>query len=182
MKNIFVFLLLNFFVLSSHLEGKYSFDETLVVNIPEDEVEQKWRRAHAQSTPDGMSVVEYIPNDQTFDNLLELITVQFFAHSACVHKFSSATEFTNNLYEQLKNKYPGMIWNILKQSQNDVISEWILSDYSPPQHEIARIIWTPKGIHRVAYEKRVPKMDAELRALWLERIETTKLVPSKEVQ
>ena len=158
---------------------EYDYSETVEIDIPQQEVKQKWKRANAYASENGQSIVEWIPKEQNFENRSELITVQFVAHSSSQFKPRSAVEYANALYAQSSRNYPGMQRNVIKQSDYDVLYEWSLPNgYKnfPPQHEIVRIIWTEKGIHRVAYEKKVRELDQQTRDLWLSRIGTAKLV------
>ena len=134
-----------------------------------------WKCAFRQTAPNGQSIVEIIPINQTLDNRSEMITIQFHPKSWA----SSAVEFVNALYVQESQIYRDMQWNVLKQSDNDVIYEWILPNgYKnyPPQHEIVRIIWTTQGLHRIAYEKKTKALDMQTKTLWLNRIETAQLL------
>jgi hypothetical protein len=155
----------------------YAYSETLRMDIPEQEAEQKWECVNRGYTKYGESIAEWIPKNQNFDNRSELITIQFVAHSPNLP--CSAEEFMNVLYEFFSEEYPNMQWNVIKQSVYDVCFEWMLPnghDNCSPQHEITRIIWTKKGFHRVAYEQPVPELDSQTRELWLKRIESAQLI------
>ncbi len=166
-------------ILKQMLGMEYVFNETMFIDIPQQELKQKWKQAHSQSMNDGWAIVEWIPKNQTLDNRNEMITVQFSDHSLSKVKVTSAQQFVNILYNDMQIQYPGMIWNTIEQSENDMLFEWILPNgYKnfPPQHEIVRIICTSKGIHRIAYEKKVSKLDPQTRDLWISRLANAKLV------
>jgi hypothetical protein len=75
----------------------------------------------------------------------------------------------------MQANYPDMIWNTISMSENDVVYEWILPNGIPskkilPQHEIARLLTTEKGMHRIAYERKTCPIDENERKLWIQRI------------
>lgn len=153
---------------------EYNYTETLKVSLPKEG--RPWKQAHACGSPDGYSIIEYVRNNETLKNRKELITVQFIAHSASAFKPQSAEEYAAAMHTQLSNKC-NMTWNTLKSSQNDVTYEWMLNgnQKTSPQHEIARIVWTAKGIHRIAYEMKTNEMDLKSRTKWIDIMNQARL-------
>lgn len=122
---------------------EYDYSKTVKIDIPQQEVKQKWKHANAYASKNGQSIVEWIPKEQRFENRSELITVQFFAYSSSQFKPRSAVEYANALYAQSSRDYLGMQWNVIEQSDYDVLYDWsLLNGHKnfPPQHEIVRII------------------------------------------
>ena len=150
--------------------------ETIEIYIPQQEINEKWKCACSLSSEDAQSLAEWIPKGQNFGNLSEMITVHFFSKNLENFNNLSAIDYVKELRLRLDDKYPTGTWNVIKQSEYDVLYEWRLPNENPPQHEIARVITTNKGMHRVAYEMRVKELDKPTRDLWMTRIGTAKVV------
>lgn len=202
MQKIYIFFIMTFTLFLSHVEAgwlkqqiglEYDFSECTVIEFSPEE-RTYWKQANAYASPEGISIIEWVPRHQTLKNRTELLTFQFFANrqdpsAGTVIKnllFSSkpfargkqheaAEIYINKLYAEMRSNYPNMIWNTISLSENDVVFEWVLpngipSKKIPPQHEIVRILTTQKGMHRIAYEKRTTHLDENERALWIDRI------------
>lgn len=172
---------------------EYDFSERAVLELSPEE-RSHWKQAYANASPEGNSIVEWIPRHETLNNRTQMLTFQFFAHDqdgsagsvikellfspkpfARRNQRESARSYIDKLYAQMQVNYPDMIWNTISLSENDVVYEWILpmgvpSKRIPPQHEIARILTTQKGMHRIAYERKFTHLDGNERALWINRI------------
>ncbi|CRX39555.1 hypothetical protein [Estrella lausannensis] len=158
---------------------KYDYSEHMEINVPDDEVRDKWKLANRIVADDGIATFEWIPQMQKLENRTEILTVQFMAKRLKDIKPSTAKELATNIYKQARMQYPELRWNVLKDGETDYLYEWILprgADGIDPQHEIVRIISTDRGFHRIAYEKRVATLDAVTRKIWIDRLASSPLL------
>lgn len=158
---------------------KYDYSEHMEINVPEDEVRDKWKLANRIVADDGISTFEWIPQMQKLDNRTEILTVQFMAKRLRDAKPSTARELATNIYKQARMQYPELRWNVIRDGDKDYLYEWILprgADGVDPQHEIVRIISTDKGFHRIAYEKKVSSLDQVTRKVWIDRLASSPLL------
>ena len=149
-----------------------SFDET-----------QKWKFAYTQGTPNGDSVFEWIPVDDTIDNWSELIQIQFFASPFPGNIAPLAPEFVSRFVGFLKKQFPSVKTSIISQKDDDVLFEWILPQKEgnePAQAEIVRVITTQKGIHRIAFTQKTSALDPAVRERWIKRLSDAKLINEKK--
>lgn len=159
-------------------ETKYDYSEHMEIDVPDDEVRDKWKLATRSVADDGIATFEWIPHLQKLDSHNEALTVQFMAKRLKDAKPSTAKQLATNMYRQARMKYAEMQWKVLRDGEDDYLYEWILprgAEGIPPQHEIVRIVSTDKGFHRIAYERRVPTMDPVTRKVWIDRLEASPL-------
>jgi len=156
----------------------YDYSEFMEIKVPESEARDKWTQVTREISEDGISSFEWIPKTEKLDARTEIITIHFMAKRLKDAKPSTAKQIVVNIFKQSSQQYPDMQWVTIQDDENDFIYEWSLpygSDIVPQQDEIVRIVSTDKGFHRIAYEKRVPKMDEHTRQLWINRLGSSRL-------
>lgn len=169
-KSIFCIILTFLFLaplLANTPSSGYRFTESL--EIPMSKAEQaKWRVGHYERTPDGISTVERIPRDQSMQSWTEMISTHFFAHGNHCFTANSAIAWAQVAEEG----------EIIDEDENEVILEEVITESSGAPytlHEIIRVIWTPKGVHRVSYSYKGEKLDYEQRKYWLNKLKASVL-------
>lgn len=157
----------------------YDYDEFMEIKVPEAEAKSKWKQISNYASEDGISNFEWIPKNEKLNNRTEILTIQFMAKKTKDGNPSTAKQLAFNIYKQSTVQYPDMEWNSIQDEDDDFIYEWVLphgADGIPRQHEIVRVVSTDKGFHRIAYERRTPKMDEHTKQLWINRIGTSRLL------
>lgn len=96
-------------------ESNNQLSATVYIDIPKQEVEQKWKIAYNDTSKNGQSIIEWIPKKESLNNHSELITIQFFKHSSSSQlKARSAVEFVNAIYAQSSKVFSDMNWKVIK--------------------------------------------------------------------
>jgi hypothetical protein len=149
---------------------KYNFSEIIVLAIPKNQLVHEFKEVTRSATPNGLTLRELIPPNESLENWSKMLTIQFLDK-----KLLPSSDLRNNLkllYMQAKEKYQGLVWNVIEQSPETSTYEWACP-YGfrsiPAQYEIVRLIMTKKGLHRAAITKKSPFSDSE-RQLWLQRL------------
>ncbi|HYD58538.1 MAG TPA: hypothetical protein VEB41_16655, partial [Burkholderiales bacterium] len=73
------------------------------------------------------------------------------------------------LESQMRARCPGAKWRVVNQDSTSVTYEWSLSGCAghSDQHEVARLLKGNDGVHRIAYVRKTPQLDAAERSTWL---------------
>lgn len=149
--------------------------EGIELPIPAQELDTKWKYAYGALNPDGPSIFEWIPAGEDIDHWTQLIQIQFIP---LPNSHLTSQEFADLFIAQLKKELPEVEAQILQKLPDGVVLEWKLAKEANgqvPQDEIAKIMISPSGIHRIAFTIKVPSMDESLRKTWIERISKAKL-------
>jgi len=118
-------------------------------------------------------VLEYVLSGETVENWTELITVMSFIGA---QESMSPEDFIPLMKESLFEDCPTAMWNIIRQSDSEVIVESRTEGCVGPvdsddQYEIARFVKGSRAIHRVSYAtKRQPHLSVIQRSEWIARI------------
>lgn len=152
-----------------------SIKEGVVIPFPDEELKKDWKLAFSSTPPGGSALFEWIPVDDDINHWHQLVQVQYFAFTDHV---PVVEEFVKKFLEILKKNFPEANAEILQQSKDAVTFEWSIPNMSQgevPQIEIARVISTKNGIHRIAYTKKGIVLDAKEKELWLKRLNNIKV-------
>lgn len=166
----------------ANADTPYEYTEYMEIKVPESEAKNKWQQVTKYYSEDGISSFEWIPKNEQLDKRTEILTIQFMAKKTKDGNPSTARQLVLNIFKQASMQFPDMVWSTIQDDHNDFIYEWALpygGDGLPKQHEIARVISTDKGFHRIAYEKRVPRIDEHTKQLWINRLGSSKLYHSQ---
>jgi hypothetical protein len=150
------------------------FEEKISIPIPDEET-KKWQLTYTAVQPDGQYVLEWVPTNESAENSKELLQVQFFPKDI---QNRNAAEFASTFIKIIKERFPDITVNIISQKDDDTIFEWSLpknENGEVAQYEIARIISTPKGVHRIAFTYKTVQMSNEVRDQWLNWLTNAKL-------
>lgn len=165
----------------SDLQTPYNYNEFMEIKVPEYEAKNKWQQITRYASEDGISSFEWIPKGEKLENRTEILTIQFLAKKTKDGNPSTAKQIVTNIFKQGMMQFPDMAWNTIQDDDNDFMYEWSLpygGEGMTKQHEIVRIVSTDKGFHRIAYEKRVPKIDEHTKQLWICRLGASRLYTS----
>jgi tetratricopeptide (TPR) repeat protein len=116
------------------------------------------------------TLLQYIPAAGTSDNE-EIVTVERLFN---LRKEMSVHELMNDMHKNLQEKFPGIEWNVIEESNNDndILLEWRLqSEDTSAQHEIIRLLSGQDDIYRLAYTAH----KIEDREIWLKILQQSKL-------
>ncbi len=113
------------------------------------------------------STVEFVPPGQTVKDWSEMFTIQIIKR-----KDISPTEAIASMRERIKGVCPDVSFlTIARGPYSSTYEFWTLGNETfDAQHELGRFLVGDEGLHRVAYAKKVPRMDAATRANWLAMI------------
>ena len=151
--------------------------ETVRLDLDEGD---RWVVGHAQDFGSGRgTIVEWIRPGDSIDDWEELVTVQFLEGSPLSPERGVAA-----LEEDLRRRCPDVRWEILTEALFAVTYEWSISgcEGQDDQHELARLLQGNEGLHRVAYTRKGPRLDAETRERWLERLTAAFVVYGEDQQ
>jgi hypothetical protein len=129
-----------------------------------------WSIGYQASNFQG-SIIEYILSGESIENWTELVTIQTFLG---LQKNTSAQAFAEKTKENLKAQCQDLRWNILKQTEDDVIYEWSIKNcpIDKDQHEIARIVSGKYGIYVFHYVTKKIPINAKIRSEWIKLIKS----------
>lgn len=164
--------MLKFFIATSLLFASASLEakietvfEILTFPVPESEG-AAWNLAHDEKHELGVAIREWVPANETLAEWSEMISVQYLSINAFVDPPETAEDYLGIFEFKLKQKQPGVSLRVIKGGQDDLIAEWALP-YGDKQHEIFRLVWTPNGIHRIAYTRRGEQLMPQESKKWL---------------
>lgn len=160
-------------------QASEDIQEGVILPIAKNDL-RDWKLGYHLVTQSG-SIFEWIPKTEEIENWSELIQIQSFV----LTKYVSAETFVANFVNALKENVPEAIVRIIQKNNDSVLLDWNLAQPSKdqvPQSEIARIISTKKGVYRIAYTKKTPTMDPQLRDAWIKRLNGIKIVPRQQPQ
>ena len=156
----------------------FHYNETCTVTPPNGM--DSWQVVHKYAGRyDGNSIIEAVPKGQTLKKFTDMLTIQFRGFDPRAGGHLTALEYMKVFKNMAKERSPKIVWKVIKKnSSNDVVYEWRIQN-SPEiedQHEIARIIITDKGLHRVAFVKKVPQLSLEERQEWIQALSKATLI------
>lgn len=159
--------------------------EAIVLTLSDDTNMEKWTFAFKSITTEG-SVFEWVPEGEKIENWSELLQIQYlpfsFARRSC-----TADTLASLIIDDMKSHYPGVVTEVLQASPESALYEWkvlqktnavrrwelpLMLHILDAQVEIARLITTKKGIHRIAYTKKASELDPHLREEWIKALKT----------
>lgn len=158
--------------------------ETLVLQLPENKRGQ-WKEISRSISKEG-ALVERIPLNQIAKNWSEMIAIEFYPISTITKDKSIDLDTIIDCFkEEVMSGYPikKVTWNLIEKNASEVIYEWVL--YSPyqniaPQQEIAKLVVTDAGMHRIGVTQKVKKMTSEERAEWLALLQNSTSIMNME--
>jgi hypothetical protein len=122
-------------------------------------------------------VLEYVLSGETVENWSELITVQSFVDATMTPR-----DLLSVLQQQTLKDCPNAMWNVIRQSDSDIVVEWRTEGCVGPadsddQYEITRALSGPLALHTVSYvTKRQPHLPETERSEWIDRIGRAELI------
>lgn len=124
--------------------AKYSYTETMHVPLGQNE-EKLWKKGYQNATETGAASTRYIPAGEDIQHWTQLLNIQFKDRSLL--KATSAVEAMTEEASLNEN----VSYKIHSQTPNDVLFEKI---FPTGENEIARMVMTTKGLHRIGYVKK----------------------------
>jgi hypothetical protein len=154
------------------------------VNIPmkTDDQNNKWKVGYYDVKKGSPTLIEWIPSQEDIAKWSQLIQFQFFSFENNSLNPFNAEQFTQNFFKILKEQFPNIQTKIIEQSDNSVLLEWNLpseSNGEPPQIEIARIISTKNGLHRIAFTIKGTTIDSKTKEEWINRLKNITISASE---
>lgn len=154
------------------------------VNIPisNDELKNKWKVGFYDVKKGSPTLIEWVPANEDISKWSQLIQFQFFSFENNGLNPFNAEQFTQNFFKILKEQFPNIQTKIVEQSDNSVLLEWNLpseSNGEPPQIELARIISTKNGLHRIAFTIKGTTIDSKTKEEWINRLKNITISASE---
>jgi hypothetical protein len=142
-------------------EAKYIFEETVYVPLPEARLNKWVRGTEKADVNKGIAVTRYILETETMKNWTQMLNIQF------KDKKHVQVESAEAAMKEEASKSNSLVkLKVLSKNPHDILFE---RDFPTGEHELARMIMTKKGLHRIAYIKRGPLSDEE-RTQWVDRL------------
>ena len=126
--------------------------------------ENKGWKVGSGSNRAGGTLMEFIPTTESIGNWSRMFTIQFLEGER-----GSPNTVMKTLESQMRARCPGAKWRVVNQDSTSVTYEWSLSGCAghSDQHEVARLLKGNDGVHRIAYVRKTPQLDAAERSTWL---------------
>ena len=135
---------------------------------------QRWELISDDSHPLGVIVREWIPCGEQLDNWHEMLSAQYMSVNVFVDPPETAEDYLDVFERNLKKRCPGVSWRIVKGGQDDILAEWVLpyglGQEGLIEHELFRLLWTPYGIHRIAYTRKGGLIPPQEAREWFSRL------------
>ena len=126
-----------------------------------------WKLAYSGAVREG-TILELVKEGDTIDDWKELITIQNFLKPQGIH---SLGDFFSGIKTGREKDCPGVTtWHVIEQSESAMTYEWSTSGPclgSPPQTELARVLWNKKDFWFFHYAKKVKELSKDDRDQWL---------------
>jgi hypothetical protein len=120
-----------------------------------------WKVGYGVNKP-GVTLIEYIPVNETIDNWTRIFTIQFLEG---IRDSTSTT--VKKLQSTMLGNCPNTKWDVIAEKNLSVTYEReTLACKGGNEYEIARLLKGNDGIHRISYTARNPISEAE-RNKWL---------------
>jgi len=126
-----------------------------------------WKRVSQQGAG-ATTLTEFVRPDETLASWHEMLTMQTFERGA-----TSPTDAQAALRARMLERCPAATWQTIRQDSASVLYEWRIAGCAgqDDQHEVARIIDSPRTRMRVAYTYRGGAMPDSVRESWVKRFE-----------
>ena len=125
-----------------------------------------WKRVSQQGAG-STTLTEFVRPDESLARWHEMLTMQTFERGA-----ASPVDAQAALRAQMLERCPGATWQALQQDSSSVLYEWRIAGCAgqEDQHEVARIIDSPRIRMRVAYTYKGGAMPDSVRESWVSRL------------
>lgn len=122
-----------------------------------------------------VSTAEYVLQDEKIQNWSELVNIQRLHGQATTGL--SLKQVVEGMMTTLKKSNPDRQYRILEQDENSILFEWKTggNKNSVAQHELVRLFYGPRDMHRLAYVKKCPELASTDRDTWLNILKSAKL-------
>ncbi|MEM7314195.1 MAG: TIGR03067 domain-containing protein, partial [Planctomycetota bacterium] len=122
-----------------------------------------------------VATAEHVLPNEEIQNWSELVNIQRLHGQATTGL--SLEEVVEGMMDTLKKSNPDRQFRILEQDENTIVYEWKTggSENSVAQHEIVKLLYGPRDMHRLAYVKKCNGLSEEERTKWLGIIKSAKL-------
>lgn len=116
------------------------------------------------------TLTEFVRPDESLASWREMLTMQSFERGSAGP--ASAVEAEGALRARMLERCPGATWQALRQDSTSVLYEWRIVGCAgqADQHEVARIIDSPRTRMRVAYTYKGGAMADSVRESWVKRL------------
>jgi hypothetical protein len=123
-----------------------------------------WKIGHGTNRANA-TLLEFIPSEETISSWSRMFTIQFLEGAR-----DAPRDFARVLQAQATSRCSNTRWNVLSEDASSITYQWSISDC--PGHvdetEIARLLKGNDGLHRIAYVRKGPTLEASEQAKWLE--------------
>jgi hypothetical protein len=120
-----------------------------------------WKQGYGVNKS-GMTLVEYIPTNETIDHWSRIFTIQFLEG-----KFDSPSATAETLRSIMLSNCPHTQWEVITEESLSITYERATVDYKGGnEYEIARLLKGNDGTHRISFVAKNPILAAE-RNQWL---------------
>lgn len=120
-----------------------------------------WKQGYGVNKP-GVTLIEYIPSNESIDNWSRIFTIQFLEGMR-----DSTSTTSQTLRSIMLTNCPNTKWDVIAEENSSVTYERAtLGCKGGNEYEIARLLKGNDGIHRISYTAKNPISEAE-RNKWL---------------
>ena len=151
--------------------------ETLILKLP-DNSEDNWKEIfHHVNKNEG--IIERIPLNQTIKNWSNLICIQYYDISKLDRPDDVIQGFLDSMKNTTLSSYPDKLatWKLIEKTSKGAIYEW-MSYHNSTQHEVARVVLTNTGLHRIGFTKKNGIMSSDERQKWIKLLRENTLLAS----
>ncbi|MDA1292938.1 MAG: hypothetical protein O3A81_04120 [bacterium] len=150
-------------VTRSNIDFYSHWEEKLVIDFDN----RDWQLSHTKELEDS-SVMQYRLPGQSYNAWEEKVTVE-----KSIDTMHSTKEALISFVGKLTQQCPEMEWNLLKDTESNILIEWFgdCADL-PTQHEIRRFFRANnRSVYSVAYTGKTYKLDSGVRTIWIDILE-----------
>ena len=128
-----------------------------------------WKKV-SQQADRATTLTEFVRPEESLASWHEMLTMQSFERGSAGP--ASAADAQSALRARMLERCPGATWEALRQDSASVLYEWRIVGCAgqDDQHEVARIIDSPRTRMRVAYTYRGGVMPDSVREGWVKRL------------
>ena len=108
---------------------------------------------------------EFVAPGETLSNWSRMLTIQFLEGER-----ASPRQVVERARKNMQAECPGAELTVISEDALSVTYEWWTGTCTreTSQHEVARLIRGNDGVHRVAYVRKVPRLETQEREKWLQ--------------
>jgi hypothetical protein len=124
-----------------------------------------------------LATAEFCLPDENVQDWNELVSVQRYHNVA--ETGTPLRQVVERMMEGLKEQHPDRVYEVLDEGNQSILFEWKIgaTEDRQAQHEMVRLFYGPKAMHRLAYVKKVPELEQPEREKWLQIMRAANLKP-----